>query len=259
MRLLHHEDIVSALRTGLAPADIFEVADAAALAIHIIRNIAVIEENGVGIINHLPRRLPFADRVTVFSESGCGFQSEGMDGYIRRRERDDSVNGFFEALERITGESRDKIDIYIFKPALLGESIRRKEICRCVLSADRFEHGIVEGLGIYAYSVDLVGAQDIELLLRYGIWSAEFDGIFAYSGQIEAVFDCRADLFHLLRAENTGCSAADIYTLKPQSDIADDFSRYLKLPAQVVNIDGQKLCGVGVGYRMGDERALAAP
>ena len=66
----------------------------------------------MGIINHLPRRLPFADRVTVFSESGCGFQSEGMDGYIRRRERDDSVNGFFEALERIAGESRDKIDIY---------------------------------------------------------------------------------------------------------------------------------------------------
>lgn len=96
MRLLHHEDIVSALRAGFAPADIFEVADAAALAIHIIRNIAVIEENGVGIINHLPRRLPFADRVTVFSESGCGFQSEGMDGYIRRRERDDSINGFLK-------------------------------------------------------------------------------------------------------------------------------------------------------------------
>lgn len=100
----------------------------------------------------------------------------------------------FEALERIAGESRDKIDIYIFKPALLGESIRRKEIRRCVLSADRFEHGIVEGLGVYAYSVDRVGAQYIELLLRYGIWSAEFDGIFAYSGQIEAVFYCRADL-----------------------------------------------------------------
>ena len=114
MRLLHHEDIVSALRTGFAPADIFEVADAAALAIHIIRIIAVIEENGVGIINHLPRRLPFADRVTVFSESGCGFQRKGMDGYIRRRERDDSVNGLIEALKRIAGESRDKIDIYIF-------------------------------------------------------------------------------------------------------------------------------------------------
>ena len=27
MRLLHHEYIISALRTGLAPADIFEVAD----------------------------------------------------------------------------------------------------------------------------------------------------------------------------------------------------------------------------------------
>lgn len=104
-----------------------------------------------------------------------------------------------------------------------------------------------------------MGAQYIELLLRYGIWSAEFDGIFADSGQIEAVFDCRADLFHLLRAKNTGCSAADIYTFKPQPDIADDFSRYLKLPAQIVNIDGQKLCGVGVGYRMGDERAIAAP
>ena len=81
--------------------------------------------------------------MAVLLEHGRGFECEGMDGYIGGGERRHAVNGFFKALERIARKSRDKIYVYIFKPALLCKGIGSEEIRRGMFSAHRLKHGVV--------------------------------------------------------------------------------------------------------------------
>ena len=101
--------------------------------------------------------------------------------------------------------------MFTAKPPVARTRLQRVvNVLRGVAAADRFEHAVVERLGVDADAVDPVRAQHVQLVGRDGVRPAGLDGELAQGAEIERRLELRAQRVELARRERGRRAAADV-------------------------------------------------
>ena len=146
MNLLHNIDIIQAFKTGLGPADIFQILQCALLAVHIIRPVSGLGQKAA-LVQH-GGHIGVVGGAVLHHNVGCTLQRQRVHRDILRVKGDCLTQTGLKALDRVPRQTRNQVHIDVGMPGGAGGGKAVNDVLRRVAAADVLQHRVREGLRI---------------------------------------------------------------------------------------------------------------
>ena len=190
-------------------------------------------------------------------DAGGPLEGQGVDGDVLGVKGDGLTQAFFEALHRVTGQTRDEVHVDVIMACGPGLGAAVEDVLRRMLPADVRQHLVGEGLWVDGNAGRAVLLDDRQLFGVGAVGASGLHRILHESGKVEAVPHCSHELAQLRRREAGGGAAADVDAAQLQPGLVCLLPDGLDLTAEAVNIGLHQLA-VPVEVAA-DEAAVAAP
>ena len=175
MDFLHNINIVKALKTGLGPADIFQILQRTLLAVHIVRAVARIGQQSA-LVQH-SSHIGIVCGAVLHHDVGRTFEGQRVDRDVFGIQGDGFAQACFKAFHRVPRQARNQIHIDVRVPCCPGSGEAVHDILRGVTAADVAQNLIREGLRVDGNTRGAILFDDAQLLGVGAVGAAGLDGV----------------------------------------------------------------------------------